>query len=175
MSIKNPRIGEIIRAKQIGLKQKGYVIWRQCRGCGKCRWVTAREGKPIHIRCKSCSNKEVVIKLNKINTGRHAVIFKGGFVSNRGYKLIYVRPDDFYAPMRNNTGYVAEHRLIVAKSLGRCLKRSEIVHHKNHNKTDNRLENLQLVGNDEHEQITMLETRIKFLESRIIELENKFL
>ncbi len=43
-----------------------------------------------------------------------------------------------------------EHRLKMEKKIGRKLTRTEVVHHKNGIKTDNRLSNLQLMTNAEH-------------------------
>lgn len=69
---------------------------------------------------------------------------KGGRVTLNGYTALLVYPDDPLASMRNSQGYVLEHRLVLARSLGRPLTKEETVHHKNGDKMDNRLENLEL-------------------------------
>jgi hypothetical protein len=45
---------------------------------------------------------------------------------------------------------VFEHRLVVERWLGRYLRPEELIHHRNQIKTDNRIENLQVVTNAEH-------------------------
>jgi hypothetical protein len=51
-------------------------------------------------------------------------------------------------PGKDKTGYVPEHRLVVEQSIGRLLKKTEIVHHKNLIKGDNRLQNLVVFSSD---------------------------
>ena len=67
---------------------------------------------------------------------------------------------------------VAEHRLVMAQYLGRCLKPWEVVHHINRDNYDNRLENLQLLPNQTHHQsYTLLQIQVSKLESRVTLLE----
>lgn len=65
---------------------------------------------------------------------------KGHIITHNGYKMILV-PDHPYA---DSKGYVREHRYVMEKHLGRYLNPDELVHHRNEDKLDNRIENLAL-------------------------------
>ena len=86
---------------------------------------------------------------------------KGGRVKDGiGYIRIRLQPEDFFYPMVAANGYVMEHRLVAAKRLGRCLHAWEIVHHRDHIRDNNEDSNLQLVSDERHKQITILENKI---------------
>lgn len=86
------------------------------------------------------------------HSGKNSVHWKGGRrIDADGYILLTLTKDDFFFPMATKQHCVKEHRLIMAKSLNRCLLPWEVVHHKNGVKDDNRIENLQLLsGNEKH-------------------------
>ncbi|GAH67433.1 unnamed protein product, partial [marine sediment metagenome] len=151
-------------ASELGYKGWGKWVWTACVDCGKCRWSRVRRGKSLNLRCKSCANK-----LKLYPRGREASNWKGGRRKHEGYIQVLLQSDDFFYPMAESSGYVLEHRLVVAQHLGRCLHSWEIVHHKNHVRDDNRFENLQLVSDDKHKQITLLENKLARLESKVEE------
>jgi hypothetical protein len=158
-----PEAGQTISAKKLGKKYRGRFIWAICADCGKGRWVQGDGGKPRSLRCRPCN-----ARLGREHKGN----WKGGAAIRRGrYMVVRVARDDFFYPMADSDSYVLEHRLVMAKSLGRCLQPWEIIHHRNSIKTDNRVGNLQLVTDDRHRQITLLENKIKFQAAKISTLE----
>jgi transposase/uncharacterized protein (DUF1330 family) len=69
-----------------------------------------------------------------------------GSITDKGYRVVRVDVDDPMRRMAQVNGYIAEHRLIMARYLGRSLRPNETVHHINGNRTDNRVANLQLLS-----------------------------
>ena len=71
------------------------------------------------------------------NTERNHPNWKGGICQDvDGYMLIKKRNH----PRANSRGYVRRSHLVAEKKLGRYLERNEVVHHKNGNIADNRIE-----------------------------------
>jgi len=69
-----------------------------------------------------------------------------------GYWLVYA-PEHPAAV----AGAVLEHRLVMEGDLGRYLERTEVVHHRNGDTLDNRLENLELLTQPDHARHHMIE------------------
>jgi transposase-like protein len=61
-----------------------------------------------------------------------------------GYVMVRTAPDHPMRAMRNQMGYVLEHRLVMAEHLGRPLTPSETVHHIDGDKKNNDIANLEL-------------------------------
>jgi hypothetical protein len=71
--------------------------------------------------------------------------WRGGKTIRDGY--VWIRCNNH---PKSHYGYVAEHRLVIEKYLGRILESWETVHHKNGIRNDNRLENLELLLSTKH-------------------------
>jgi len=68
----------------------------------------------------------------------------GGRCINGGYVMVIPSQSDKPYCVPNDRGYVMEHRLVMGRALGRPLAATESVHHKDGDRTNNDLSNLQL-------------------------------
>jgi len=92
---------------------------------------------------------------NGVPKGEQSPAWHGGQHSHRGYILIHVsllsvQEREWFSSMLWQGHYILEHRLVMARHLGRPLRPGEIVHHINGVKDDNRLENLKLLARNTH-------------------------
>ena len=94
------------------------------------QWYLRRYKIPRRTRIES---------MNVVFNG-HGPNYKGGHKTVSGYMMLKMPTH----PNAQQNGYVYEHRVVMAAHVGRPIREDEIIHHKNGNKTDNRVENLEL-------------------------------
>lgn len=148
-----------MRCEQCGKRTQGR---RFCTD--RCKWTWHNHNRTLtpntFYRCEVCSRKVAKYLTPSAQARQHVVnrfcsrtcagrwrrgenhpMWRGGEpVDSDGY-VYAMCPGHKQA---NARGYVFKHRLVMESHLGRLLRKSEVVHHKNGNRADNRIGNLTL-------------------------------
>ena len=109
----------------------------QCAECGA-DFPVYKAGTKFCSR--ACSGKD----LSSRQLGEANRRWKGGETVTTHIGGGYIKQLAPGHPAADASGYVLQHRLVMEQVLGRPLKKSERVHHKNGKRDDNRPENLEL-------------------------------
>ena len=128
--------------KDLGIKR---AITNKAKGKSHAEKIICFSGKGLNgvqIAKKLKTTPETVYKIAKREGIEIEDSFHRGFIiTDSGYKMIRT-PDH---PFAESKGYVREHRLVVEKFLGRYLDDGECIHHCDEVKSNNSIENLELM------------------------------
>lgn len=94
--------------------------------------------------------------MEKLNRSRSAILHKASRLKlkryGKGRPVHYYIYDGYLWVSVGGEGRYAVHRKVMEDYIGRPLKSDEVVHHKNSDRLDNRLENLELTTRTLHQK-----------------------
>ncbi|WP_413936354.1 HNH endonuclease [Nitrospira sp. BLG_1] len=141
------RIGKLVVVSKRWIR-KGWRIDAEC----ECGFRISRPLSAILLgKVKTCGRKKCSPRVGP-SIGR---------VGKGGYRYVRVLGKEVF-----------EHRLLVEQNIGRKLLESEVVHHRNGKRDDNRIENLVVMDRAAHSRMHAVQIlEIAILRERIKELE----
>ena len=140
-------------------------------GNSKCQPCAARN---TGIRMKGKRNPRILSRNTR--TGSASQNWKGGkYIDLHGYVMVLVRHGKRLEGESGWARYKKEHIVLIEEHLGRTLGKSEIVHHINGDKQDNRLENLWVSTHSEHRKahISLIDIGFQLTQSGVITFDKE--
>lgn len=157
---------KVLRPKEVPEEWRQYIDWHGerergrdghyeigvvCPNCNHRRMVSEhalRSGKYGSVWCEKCTSRRKGLRGKKRKRG-HSVQQDHGYIRISIYGLAG-RERDLGQQMADKSGYVLEHRLRMALRVNRPLTDKEIVHHRDGNRANNVIENLELLTRGTH-------------------------
>ena len=91
---------------------------------------------------------------NHVRGSRHPRWNPSAMIDGQGYRKLRIGRTH---PWADPNGYIREHVLVMCSAIGRQLLEGEVIHHKNRDLLDNRLENLDFLSREEHNHLHLPE------------------
>lgn len=114
----------------------------ECLHCKEIKEVASSKYAKFPGWCRQCINR-----FGRDNQARYGGVRKGKFIDKDGY---YRVNSQYGHPRANKAHQVYEHILVMEAHLGHYIEWPMQVHHKDGNKSNNAIENLELVTPTEH-------------------------
>jgi hypothetical protein len=138
--LRNMRFHSLVALEITGEDAQKRKIWKCRCDCGKEKNIRARHllsGQTVTCGCR------IGLSLPKPALGlkreKHPKWKGGQFIQEDGYIMQYI----------GDGKYALQHKIIYQKNFGK-IPHGYVVHHVNEIKTDNRIENLQLMSRKDH-------------------------
>lgn len=124
------------------------MLERICIVCGKIIRAERFRRKESETMCKTCANRAIAMHRKKREpmTGERNPAWKGGMIVSWGY--VYLRRPEH--PMASKTGYVKRANLVWEEHTGIYPPKGMILHHKDGDKQNDCIENLELMAVSKH-------------------------
>jgi endogenous inhibitor of DNA gyrase (YacG/DUF329 family) len=145
---------KFIAGHNIAKPVKNVVM--ECEYCGKEKELYPSDAKRFRFCSRKCQG-HYTRELTTCPDGTKRIDYYG-------YVLVKLADHP-----NSKNGWVKEHRLVMSEHLGRTILENEHIHHINGDKTDNRIDNLEILSPEEHAKLHLSDRQKRLNELKLWE------